>query len=36
MKDVFVLIAITFALIAGTAAETIETHQAVVFATTSY
>ncbi len=36
MKEALVLMALTLALIAGTAAETVETHQAVVYATTSY
>ena len=36
MKEAFVLIALTLALLAGTAAEALETHQAVVYATTSY
>jgi hypothetical protein len=34
MKETLVLIALTVALIAGTAAETVETHLAVVYATT--
>ncbi len=34
MKGALVLIALTLALIAGTAAETVETHQAVVCAIT--
>jgi hypothetical protein len=36
MKSALVLIALTLAIIAGTAAETVQTHQAVVYATTSY
>ena len=36
MKEALVLIALTLALVAGTAAEVVETHQAVVYATTSY
>jgi hypothetical protein len=36
MKEALVLIALTLALIAGTAVETVETHQAVAYATTSY
>ena len=36
MKNALVLIALTLAIIAGTAAEAVETHQAVLYATTSY
>ncbi len=36
MKSAFVLIALTLAIIAGTVAEAVETHQAVVYATISY
>ena len=36
MKNALVLIALTLAIIAGTAVEAVETHQAVVYATTSY
>jgi hypothetical protein len=36
MKEALVLIALTLALIAGTAAETVETHQAVLYATTNH
>jgi hypothetical protein len=36
MKNALVLIALTLAIIAGTAAEAVETHQALVCATTSY
>jgi hypothetical protein len=36
MKSALVLIALTLAIIVGTAAEAIEIHQAVVCATTSY
>jgi hypothetical protein len=36
MKNGLVLIALILAIVAGTAAEAVETHQAVVYATTSY
>lgn len=36
MKQALVLIAFTLALAAGTVAETVENHRAVVFATTTY
>ena len=36
MKNALVLIALILVIIAGTAAEAVETHQAVVYATTSY
>lgn len=36
MKNGLVLIALILAIIAGTAAEAVETHQAVVCSTTSY
>jgi len=36
MKEALVLIALTLAIVAGTAAETLETHQAVVYATTGF
>jgi len=36
MKNALVLIALTLAIIAGTAAEAVETHQAVVYAATAY
>ena len=36
MKEALVLIALTLALIAGTTVEAVETHQAVIYATTSY
>ena len=36
MKEALVLIALTLAIIAGTAAEAVETDQAVVYATTSH
>lgn len=35
MKRALVLIDLTLTLLAGTAAETVETHQVVVYATTS-
>jgi hypothetical protein len=36
MKNALVLIAFALAIVAGTAVEAVETHQAVVCATTSY
>ena len=36
MKEALVLIALTLAFVAGTAAEVVETHQAFVYATASY
>jgi hypothetical protein len=36
MKNGLVLIALILAIIAGTTAEAVETHQAVVYATTDY
>ncbi len=36
MKNALILIAFTLAIIAGTAAEAVETHQAVLYATTNH
>jgi len=36
MKNAFILIAFALAIIAGTAAEAVETHQAVLYATTNH
>ena len=36
MKNAFILIAFALAIIAGSAAEAVETHQAVLCATTNY
>jgi len=36
MKNALVLIALTLAIIAGTAAEAVETHQAVAYATITH